>query len=143
MGAYLMMFAAWGIGLPLPVLNLVAAVIYHFVNRKNSRFVAFHSFQSSLSQVPVTIVNLLLVGWLVRNLVRATEFTRNFYAYLVFMIAVNLLYVGFSLVAMVRAKRGSFFYMPLFGRVSYNRYYGPEAVSFEKSVPPNRPPEGF
>ncbi len=28
MGAYLMMFAALGAGLPLPVLNLVAAIIY-------------------------------------------------------------------------------------------------------------------
>ena len=28
MGAYLMMFAAWGAGLPLPLLNLLAAIIY-------------------------------------------------------------------------------------------------------------------
>jgi hypothetical protein len=40
MGAYLMMFAAWGAGLPLPLLNLIAAVIYFFINKKQSRFVA-------------------------------------------------------------------------------------------------------
>ena len=34
MGAYLMMFAAWGVGLPLPLLNLVAAIIYFFTNKK-------------------------------------------------------------------------------------------------------------
>ena len=28
MGAYLMMFAAVGAGLPLPVINLIAAIIY-------------------------------------------------------------------------------------------------------------------
>ena len=33
MGAYLMMFAAWGAGLPLPLLNLVAAIIYFFINK--------------------------------------------------------------------------------------------------------------
>ena len=37
MGAYLMMFAAWGARLPLPLLNLLAAVIYFFTNKKPSR----------------------------------------------------------------------------------------------------------
>ena len=32
-----MMFAAWGAGLPLPLLNLLAAVIYFFTNKKPSR----------------------------------------------------------------------------------------------------------
>jgi len=93
MGAYLMMFATWVVGLPLPVLNLIAAVIYFYVNKKSSRFVAFHALQSLLSQV--------------------------------------------------HARKGSFYYMPLFGRISFSRYYGPNAESFSKPVPPNRPPEGF
>ena len=45
MGAYMMMFVTWAIGLPLPFLNIIAAIIYHFMNKKESRFVAFHSFQ--------------------------------------------------------------------------------------------------
>jgi len=43
MGAYLMMFAAVAIGLPLPVINLIAAIIYYYVNRKKSRFIHFHA----------------------------------------------------------------------------------------------------
>jgi hypothetical protein len=39
MGAYLMMFAAHAIGLPLPIISLVAAIIYLYLNRKTSRFV--------------------------------------------------------------------------------------------------------
>ena len=50
MGAYLMMFAAWGVGLPLPLLNLLAAIIYFFTNKKTSRFVSFHAYQSLLKQ---------------------------------------------------------------------------------------------
>ena len=64
MGAYFMMFAAWAIGFPLPILNLVAAVIYFFVNKKNSRFIAFHALQSLLSQIPVTLVNVGFIAWL-------------------------------------------------------------------------------
>ncbi len=49
MGAYLMMFAAFAVGLPLPAVNLIAAMIYYFINRKKSRFIHFHCLQSFLS----------------------------------------------------------------------------------------------
>ena len=143
MGAYLMMFAAWGVGLPLPILNLIAAIIYHYVNRKNSRFAAFHSLQSLLSQIPVTAINLVLVGWIIRNLVNERVFSSSFFAYLIFMIVMNLAYVCLSLVGMVRAKKGRMYYMPFFGRVAFARYFGPDAISFDKPLPPNEPPEGF
>ena len=34
MGAYLMIFAAFAVGLPLPVVNLIAALIYYFIKKK-------------------------------------------------------------------------------------------------------------
>ena len=143
MGAYLMMFAAWGIGLPLPILNLVAAVIYHFINRKRSRFVAFNSLQSMLSQVPVTLINIGLIAWIVRNLVSESGFSSTFFGYLVLMVVINLLYVVLSIVGMIWAKKGRFYYMPLFGRFAFFRYFGPSAVNFDTPIPPNKPPEGI
>ena len=143
MGAYLMMFAAWAVGLPLPVLNLIAAVIYFYVNKKSSRFVAFHALQSLFSQVPVTMVNIGLVAWLVRTLIGSNGFSSAFFIYLSFMVLINLLYLIFSIIGLVHARKGRFYYMPLFGRISFSRYYGPNAESLSKPVPPNRPPEGF
>ncbi len=61
MGAYLMMFAALAAGLPLPILNLIAAVIYYYVNKGKSRFVKFHALQSLYSQIPTTLMNAGLV----------------------------------------------------------------------------------
>ena len=58
MGAYLMMFAAFAVGLPLPVVNLIAALIYYSINRKKGRFVHFHCLQSFLSQIPTTLLML-------------------------------------------------------------------------------------
>jgi len=46
MGAYLMMFAALAAGLPLPIINLIAALVYFYINKGKSRFVRFHSLQS-------------------------------------------------------------------------------------------------
>ena len=127
MGSYLMMFAAWGIGLPLPVLNLIAAVIYFYVNKKSSRFVAFHALQSLLSQIPVTVVNIGLIAWLIRVLIGDIGFSSTFFIYLSFMVLINLLYLIFSIIGLVHARKGRFYYMPVFGRISFRRYYVPNA----------------
>lgn len=143
MGAYLMMFAAWAFGLPLPLLNLVAAIIYFYVNKKVSRFVAFHSLQSLLSQVPVSLLNVGLLAWVIRILVLDASFLPAFFVALIFVVLVNVLYIVFSVVALARARRGQYYYMPVFGRMAFARYYGSRAVSLQKELPPNRPPEGF
>lgn len=62
MAAYLMNFAAWGAGLPMPTLNLIASAIYYLINRKKSRFVAFHCFQAFTSQLPTTLINVFAAG---------------------------------------------------------------------------------
>lgn len=142
MGAYLMMFASWAVGLPLPAINLVAASIYFLTNRKRSRFVAFHCYQSLLSQLPVTACNVGLVGWLVRNLVTGSAFNPVFFYYLAFTVLVNVLYVIYSIIALARAVKGRFYYMPIFGRPAFERYYGPDAVELVKPQPPNQPPPG-
>ena len=151
MGAYFMMFAAWAVGLPLPIFNLIAAFIYFFIHRKKSRFTAFHSLQSLLSQLPVTVVNVGLIVWVVRIVVRwfifDTEagpfFSQAFFGYLIFMILLNILYIVISIVALVKARKGLFFYMPLFGRLAFARYYGPNAIDYDKPREANKPPEGF
>ena len=143
MGAYFMMFAAWGLGFPLPILNLVAAFIYFFIHRKKSRFTAFHAFQSLTSQIPVTLVNVGLIVWLFSILFTDFIFRPAFFAYLIFMAACNIFYLVFSIVALVKAYKGYFYYIPVFGRIAFARYYGPDAVRYDQPPEPNRPPEGF
>jgi uncharacterized membrane protein len=145
MASYLMMFASWAIGLPLPLVNLVASVVYYVVNRKGSKFVAFHSLQSFLSQVPVSLLNAGVVGWGIGLLVKG-ETAGNlwpFLGYVLFVIAVNILYIVFSIVALVQANKGRFYYLPFFGRVSFDRHYGTASAERERPAWVNRPPEGI
>ncbi len=144
MGAYLMMFASLAIGLPIPVLNLVASIIYFFVNRKTSPFVAFHAFQALLTHIPVVLLNAGVVAWLITNLVTHAPSWPGFFWYLFFSVLINLAYIIWSIVALVHASKGRFFYMPVFGRLSFARYYGPKAR--QPRAPrawENKPPEGF
>jgi uncharacterized membrane protein len=146
MGAYLMMFASLAIGLPIPLVNLIASVIYFFVNRKNGTFVAFHALQALLTHVPVVLLNAGVVGWLVGILVVPPHdsFSPAFFWYLFFVVLVNLAYIVWSIVALVHARKGRFFYMPLVGRMCFARYYGPNARNRRMTRTwENRPPEGF
>jgi uncharacterized membrane protein len=145
MGAYLMMFASLALGLPIPLLNLIASVIYFLVNKKTSAFVAFHALQALLFHVPIVLVNAGLVAWIITNFATHAPSWAWFLWYLLFTVLVNLAFIVWSIVALINANKGRFFYLPVVGRISFARYYGPNAARRPRRarVWENKPPEGF
>lgn len=144
MAAYLMMFASWAIGFPLPLINLIASLVYFFINRRTSRFVAFHSLQSLLFHIPVVCLNSGAVAWLIVLLATSFHHVGDFLIYLVFTALVNLLYIILSIVALVWARRGCFYYLPIVGRFAFVRYFGPQGErQRRKATYRNLPPEGL
>jgi len=124
MGAYLMMFAALATSLPLPIINLIAAIVYYYVNRKKGRFIHFHCLQSLLSQLPTTFVNWGLLYWLLQIFYfENLEVSDWFYSYLGFAVLANLLYFVFSVLAAIRARKGVFMYFLFFGSYAYHCVY--------------------
>lgn len=119
MGSYLMMFAAIGAGLPLPFLNILASVIYFYIHRKKGPFVKFHLIQSLWSQIPVSLLNGVIVVWLVTNFFNNSGFTGNFYGLMITVIILNIIYLIFSVYAAVKARQGRIYYFIFFGRISY------------------------
>ena len=138
MGAYLMMFATLAVGLPFPLLNLIAAVIYLLLNKGKSRFVYFHSLQSLYSQIPVSVLNAILVIWFIICLIPEADFSREFIAYAITTGIANIIYITFSLIAAVKARRGIFYYFIFFGRISYQQAYLDKIR--EHAAPVNLPP---
>ena len=129
MGAYLMMFASLAASLPLPVINLIAAVVYYYVNRKKSRFIHFNCLQSLLSQLPTTLVNWILLYWALQIFFFENyEVNDYFYAYLGFSVLANLIYFVYSIVAVVRARKGVFMYFILFGPYAYQQVYSKKNI---------------
>ena len=124
MGAYFMMFAAMATSLPLPIINLIAALIYYYINRKKSRYIHFHCLQSLLSQIPTTLINWGLLFWVIRIMFfNKAEFNTYFFVYLGFVILANFLYFTFSILAAVRARKGVFMYFIFFGPFAYEQVY--------------------
>ena len=142
MGAYLMMFAAVAVGLPLPIINLIASIIYYFINRKKSRFVHFHSLQALLSQIPTTIINWVAVVWSAAIIFKEDWTTSDeFWAYIIFAGLSTLLYFIINIIAAFKARQGKMYYYLFFGKLSYETAYrvrpGEDAQSSE---PVNKPP---
>jgi uncharacterized Tic20 family protein len=133
MGGYLMMFAALAAGLPLPIINLIAAIIYFFINRSKSRFIKFHSYQSLVSQIPTSLINIGLVFWTVRLFFyQSASFDEVFsigseyeiyWGYLIMVLIANVMYMIFSLIAAFKARKGQFYYFLFFGKMAYHYAY--------------------
>ena len=140
MGAYLMMFASIAAGLPFPIINLIASIIYFYINKAKSRFVLFHAFQSLVSQIPVTILNAALVFWAIRIFFFEPELNDPFKGYLTMVIIANIIYFIFSLIGAFRARKGRFFYFIFFGRLSYQYAYN-AGKDIKKEAPSNVPPK--
>ncbi len=140
MGAYFMMFATAALGLPLPILNLIAAIVYYYVNRSRGRFVQFHTLQSLYSQIPLSLLNIGLIVWLVLNLVKDLVFTELFWGYLIMTAVANIVYLVYSIIGAVRARKGHFYYFVFFGKLAYAQVY---RVRAERASPEqiNKPPK--
>ena len=146
MGAYMMMFAAIGAGLPLPIVNLIAAVIYYFLNKSKSRFVHFHSLQALISQAPSTLMNAGLVFWTIRLIFfEDCHFSEcpnweYYVGYIWAVVIVNILYFVFSIIAAIRARQGRMYYLMFFGKLSYHYVFQIKQNEEQKQVV-NAPPK--
>jgi uncharacterized membrane protein len=140
MGAYLMMFAAVAVGLPLPVINLIAAIIYYFINRKKSRFIHFHCLQALLSQIPTTIINWVAVIWAGMILFTELTLSETFWAYVIFAGSVTVLYFIICMIASYKARQGKMYYLLFFGKVCYEVAFKVNPNQPVMSEPVNKPP---
>lgn len=132
MSAYFMMFASLAAGIPLPILNLVAAAIYYHTNKHKSRFVQFHSLQSLLSQLPVSLLNFGLVVWVIFLFRSDFDFSAWFVLYATVTAIFNFVYMIFSIIAAIKARNGRMYYFLFFGNYCYEKVYKVRIIEEEK-----------
>ena len=61
--SYLMSLIAIIVGLPLPIINLIATLIFYIGNRKGTYFVRWHCTQALLSQLSMLFINSFGFWW--------------------------------------------------------------------------------
>ncbi|KAF2518647.1 hypothetical protein E0W68_07780 [Flavobacterium salilacus subsp. salilacus] len=89
--SYLMAIVAVIVGVPLPVINITASVIYYLGNLKSSYFVRWHCIQAILAQTIMIPFNSIAVGWTISIMLNVKEVTLYYGIYLFAVILFNII----------------------------------------------------
>ena len=102
--AYLMCTMVLIIGLPMPIINLLAILIFWLGNRKQTYFVRFHCLQSFLSQFVVIILNSIGISWTLSIIFGDQTVTNLYVAYIITVLVCNLIEFVASVYAAIRVR---------------------------------------
>jgi hypothetical protein len=87
---YLMSLVAVIAGLPLPIINLLATLIFFLGNRKGSYFVRWHCMHALLSQLSLLFVNSAGFWWTIHIIFDNEIVTNEYIAYMITLFVFNL-----------------------------------------------------
>ncbi len=104
--SYLMSLIAVIAGLPLPIINLIATVIFYLGNRKGTYFVRWHCTQALLSQVSLLIINTNGFWWTVGILFSVGEVTNKYIAYMITGFLFNLVEFIATIYTAIQVRKG-------------------------------------
>ncbi|QQS49947.1 MAG: DUF4870 domain-containing protein [Bacteroidota bacterium] len=104
--AYLMSLVAIIAGLPLPIINLIATLIFFLNNLKSSGFVKWHCKQALFSQLGVFLMNSTAIVWGLSIVFKDNPLTNNYIAYVITVIIFNILELTGTIVAAIYTRKG-------------------------------------
>lgn len=104
--SYLMSLIALIAGLPLPIINLVATIIFYVANRKSTLFVRWHCTQALVSQFSLFIINTICFWWTIHIIFGSSSITNNYIAYLLTVIIFNLIEFIVTIYSAVQTRKG-------------------------------------
>ncbi len=103
---YLMSLVAIMVGMPFPIVNLVATGIFYLGNRRGGYFTRWHCTQAMLSQSTLFIINIFAVSWTLYVFFGAGELNNYYIAYLITALLINLLEFIMTIYTAVKTRRG-------------------------------------
>lgn len=103
--SYLMSLIAIMGGLPLPIVNLIATLIFYLGNRKGTYFVRWHCIQALFSQLFLLPFNSVGFWWTISIIFTPETITSNYIAYMITIFIFNLIeFIGTIYTAVVTRK---------------------------------------
>ncbi|MCD7930870.1 MAG: DUF4870 domain-containing protein [Tannerellaceae bacterium] len=103
--AYLISTVILMVGLPFPLLNMIATFFFYLANRKRNYFVRFHSLQSLLSQVLIVALNSTCIFWTVSILLQNMQVSNYYFGLLFTAIFFNIVEFIVSLYATIQTRK--------------------------------------
>lgn len=104
--SYLMSLIALIAGLPLPIINLIATLIFYLGNRKGTYFVRWHCTQALLSQLSMLFINSFGFWWTISIIFTEETITSKYIAYIIAVIVFNLIEFIATIYTAIQTRKG-------------------------------------
>lgn len=121
--SYLMSVIAIMVGLPLPIINLIATFIFFLGNLKGTLFTRWHCTQALLSQLTIVIMNGVGFSWTMTIIFGNNEITNKYLAYMITIVAFNIFEFIVTVYAAVVTRKGKHVEWWVFGPLT-NIFFG-------------------
>ncbi len=104
--SYLMSLMAIIVGLPLPIINLIATFIFYLGNRKGTYFVRWHCSQALLSQLTVLFINSYGFWWTISIAFSTELITNQYIAYIIVAFIFNVFEFIVTIYTAINTRKG-------------------------------------
>lgn len=104
--SYLMSLIAIMGGLPLPIINLIATLIFYLANRKGTYFVRWHITQALFSQFFLLPFNSVAFWWTVSILTTPEMISSKYIAYIITIFIFNFIEFVATIHAAIVTRKG-------------------------------------
>jgi len=104
--SYLMSVIAIMVGLPLPIINVIATLIFYFANRKATYFVRWHCTQALLSQFTLLFINSFSFWWTFQIILNKESLDNNYFAYIGVALFFNITEFIYTVYTAIKTRKG-------------------------------------
>jgi hypothetical protein len=104
--SYLMSIVAIIVGLPIPIINLIATLFFYFGNRKATYFVRWHCIQALLSQLSIFVMNSFGFWWTISIILSKETLSNPYISYVIFILIFNLIEFIATIYTAIKVRKG-------------------------------------
>lgn len=104
--SYLMSLFALFVGLPLPIFNLIATIIFYLGNRKRPKFVKWHCTQALISQFAIFFFNSAAFWWTISIIFNHKEVTNYYISYIILVLVLNTIEIISTIYTSIETRKG-------------------------------------
>ncbi len=105
--SYLMSLLALVVGLPFPIINLIATILFFLMNRKSTYFIRWHCTQALLSQCTLLMMNSYGFWWTISIMFGPESITNKYIAYIFVILIFNISEIIATIYSAIQTRKGN------------------------------------
>lgn len=116
--AYLMSLLAFMVGMPLPIINLLASLMFYMGNRRATWFVRWHCTQTLLAQLTILCINSVGFTWTMQIIFGDVMVTNDYVGYIITLVLFNLFEFATTMYAAIQVRKGAIVHFWFWGTLA-------------------------